>query len=288
MRKIHWTTLHCHLSGRESKLNPSTTRARSVVGFLKKIFFLVGAAAVVVVGIRLQQAHNQALQVPTPQEIQAPSPMAFQQRPAPLLRPDPVEPPESAIRRVTQFDPLSQRQLDLAIPKSKRQLLSGLSEFKEPILPGTKTEDADVKAVFRGYYEAEPGKFRRIELNRAQNIYLSVEDLNHRFPVYQEAKGDFDVSNFEDDPYSLVMTLRDLRVIYLKFYTGRKIPDYSDPQFRVMSGWILDAKAPRQARRVALIDGRKPELADTRDSSQYVWPRLEVMQMLMPNRELGD
>lgn len=185
-------------------------------------------------------------------------------------------------------DPFKKRKLDLPLPKGKRDLLANLSDLKEPMLPGLSTEDADVKAVFRGFYEAEPGKYRRIELNRAQAISLSIEEVNHRFPVYQEAKGDFDVSNYDEDPYSIVMTLRDMRVVYLKFYTGRKIPDYTDPTFRVMSGWIMDGKGARQARRVAMIDGRKPELTDTRVAGQFLWPRLEVVQMLMPASELGD
>lgn len=268
-----------------------------MVAFLKKIFYLVGAAAVVVLGIRLQESHNQAsdLSIPTPPNPTLGSP---QRLPSPLMvpRPSPANSQvrdiavqtAAAVKNATTLDPLKRRRLDLPGPKGKRDLLSGLSEFKEPMLPGLNTEDADVKAIFRGFYEAEPGKFRRIELNRSQAVYLSIEDIQHRFPVYQEAKGDFDLSNFQDDPYSLVITLRDLRVLYLKFHTGRKIPDYADPHFRVMSGWILDAKTPRQSRRVALIDGRKPELADTREAGQFVWPRLEVVQMLMPSGELSD
>ncbi len=183
---------------------------------------------------------------------------------------------------------MQKRKLDLPLPKGKRDLLASLTDLKAPMLPGLNTEDSDIKAVFRGFYEAEPGKFRRIEFTRAQAMSLSIEDVNQRFPVYQEAKGDFDVSNYNDDPYSIVMTLRDMRVVYLKFYTGRKIPDYTDPTFRVMLGWIMDGKGARVARRLAMIDGRKPELADARVAGEFLWPRLEVIQMLMPTSGLGD
>ncbi len=283
---------------------------------IKKLFYLVGAAAIVVVAIRMQTNYNQMVheQSMTPAEAQAhalaKNPGSLQPNSAnqsdddmsPTTAGQPVgdvtemaldQAANKAAALAKRFketgDPMVLRVLDKPFPKGKRDLMANLTDFKEPLLPKlNNTPDSDVKTIFRGFYEAEPGKYRRIEFNRTQAIFLGVEDLNNRFPMWQEAKDDFVVHNYNEDPYSVVMTLRDMRVIYLKFYTGRKIPDYTDPSFRVMSGWIIDGAGERKARKVALIDGRKAELADTRTPGQYVWPRIGTIQMLMPPSELGD
>lgn len=261
------------------------------MGFLKKIMYLVGAAAVTVVGIRLQQDYNAKLEAKkqeayikalpsappaAPTSGQSASPSAPQNAPLESKKPKPV------------IDPATGRALNSPLPGNLRDLLTKLTDFKEPLLPKTNITDADVKAVYRGFYEVEPGKFRRIEFTRSDAYLLSLEDLQNRFPVWQEAKDDFVLNNYNDDLYSVVMTLRDMRVLYLKFYTGRRIPDYSESNFRVLSGWIIDSGGKRTSHKVALIDGRHTELGDPRAAGQFIWPRLGTIQLLMPQGELSQ
>lgn len=272
---------------------------------LKKLLLCAGAAAVVVVGIRLQerasairaeQEAQKAAEAAAAQAAKAPPPVdpnAEDDHSGP-----PADPAEVALKveqekaklladRLKETgDPMKLRQTNAAMPRSRTDLMTHLTDFKEPMLPKlANTPDSDVKTIYRGFYEAEPGKYRRIEFNRAQTFNLSIEGVDNRFPTYLEAKDEFMLNNYNDDPYSVVMTLRDMRVIYLKFRPAAKIPDYNDPDFRVMTGWVVHN---RVGRKVALIDSRKPELADPRAPGQYGWPRLGTIQQLMPTSELAD
>lgn len=213
-----------------------------------------------------------------------PSPAA---EPAPLDAPAEIvsetEPGKIAAQPVApDTAPPTARDLSRPMPASRQELINKLTSYEPPILPGGgERHDLEVNTVYRGFYEATPGKFRRIQLARGKSFVIELETVDGRFKKWTDETKDLIVENFNGDRYSLAITLPDQRVLYTKYFAEQELPEYNAHNWRVLKGWLVSAGGGA-AQRVALIDGTMPELEDLKEKNKFIWPQLGVIQKIMP------
>jgi hypothetical protein len=184
-----------------------------------------------------------------------------------------IAPPEPSI---------TPRNLNQPMASSRQQILDKLISYSPPRLPGPGERiDKEVNALYRGFYEAAPGKFRRIQLARGAHFEVQIETLEQRFKKWEDETGDLIVENLEGDPYSLAITFPDRRVFYTKYFAEQDLPTFNGSKWRVLKGWLV-SPGGLVAQRLALIDGTMPELEDLHERRKFVWPPLGVIQNLLP------
>jgi hypothetical protein len=76
-------------------------------------------------------------------------------------------------------------------------------------------------------------------------------------------------SNFDSDPYSLVIAAPGGVSVYLKFNSHKNMTGLIDKWFRAYEGWIFPSRKP-----VFMIDGYEPN----RDLREDLWPDPEVLK----------
>jgi hypothetical protein len=167
--------------------------------------------------------------------------------------------------------------IDLPIPKSLKEILDSPRQLKFPKLKNG-ARDYVMNALYRGYYVAEPGKYRRIQIDSRDRDEHSVqiELPDKRTREWQTKKNEADVFNFNRDPYSLVFDLAGGRVIYVKFAYPREVPGY-ESKFRAFTGWLFDGA---KAMPLALLEGLVKELEF--ENGQFSWPVFDSCQKIMP------
>jgi hypothetical protein len=181
-------------------------------------------------------------------------------------------------------DRFTLRKLDLPRPKSVLELLSKLTEYKEPVLPGARPGDQDssldgdmLLGRITGYYRAQDGRLEPIESKiDSGGISLSINNG----PEWSQSAGDLKVKNFDGDPYSLVIFTPDRRMLYLKFYAGVEIPDTWRPP-RALIGWLLSG--PDMSTNVSPTAMICSDTLNTiPESDQSPWPPPAVIEKLLP------
>jgi hypothetical protein len=163
------------------------------------------------------------------------------------------------------------RELDLPMPDSIEQIVKSPRKFIE--------SNSDMLAVYRGYYEAAPGKLRRIQVNNTGGRTVKIELADGKEREWQGALADFEMFNFNGDPYSLILDMTGAKRLYLKFHTGRPVPGYDEPNFRTMVGYLIENNS---AKPVAMIDGLMMELQNIKVKGEYIWPSAGTCRQLMP------
>lgn len=188
-------------------------------------------------------------------------------------------PPAQAATAPELPPPPATRDLHQPMASSRQQIINKLISYSPPKV-GQRV-DTDVNAVYRGFYEAAPGKFRRIQFTRGSQFIVEIETLEQRFKKWTDGTGDLIVENLEGDPYSLALTLPDRRIFYTKFFADQDLDGYNSSGWRILKGWIV-SPAGAYAQKLALIDGTMPELEDLHERKKYVWPQLSVIQKILP------
>jgi hypothetical protein len=189
-------------------------------------------------------------------------------------------PPQPAVATPNPYhvDRFTLRKLDLPQPTSVAELLKNLTEFKEPVLPEVMPApddafDGDVLTMFRGYYEAEQGALRKIQVLRyTRAIEVVLQEPGKKPEMWSDVNGQLGKKNFKGDPYSLVLSLPDRRTIYLKFHSRIPVPKVDDP-VRALTGWLISDKG---SFRLALID------AGGREDREVIWPERESVVPILP------
>ncbi len=213
--------------------------------------------------------------------------------PAPASTPMPVAKEEVNPYHIDRF---SLRELDQPVPSSATELMAKLTEFKRPllptVLPGQEADgDGDIlTGPMRGYFEVTGGGFKRIQLSReSDGIELAIESGPREFQQWLKNDPQIKFNNFNDDPYSLVITLPDRRVIYLKFYSRLSFIEV-DHKVRALKGWILAAPGAggKVPSRMALVgdlglDYWGPGPVDPYEKQ---WPNLESIKAILPKNQL--
>jgi hypothetical protein len=226
-----------------------------------------------------------------------PSPPAMA---TPILAPSP--PPHAQASPKEEFNPyrvdrFTLRKLDLPLPTSINELLANLTEFKEPklpvVLPG---QDGDfdgeiVMGEVRGYIEEDRGALRRIQARRTTGgIELAIEKTPGKFQKLSDREPGLKLNNFNGDPYSLVMTLSDGRVLYLKFRSRIAFADV-DHQVRAFTGWTLSSSQPgsKVGFRTALVGdlGDRFWGPDPVEPEEGEWPSVGGIKAIMPKEPLA-
>lgn len=246
---------------------------------LTVLLFVVALAVAFVLGRRTRDDAGQppaTVAAPTAPPAVAPPPAPVQA--APLARPAPgpkiqMKPPTEAKKP----DAVRDRDLNQPLPRSVQEILATPRTFAEPELPGRPgVYDGDVTTVYRGFYEARSGKYRRIQVNNTGGRNVKLEEINGRYSEW--TSDDFDLANFNGDPYSYVYFLPG-HTLYLKFATKQVVKGYDD-EFRSLRGWLIGPQG--RAHPVALLDGWMPELEAVATKGTYNWPSLGAVQALLP------
>lgn len=222
------------------------------------------------------------------------TPPGAQIQPAPTQAPPTITPtaPHPQINKKEEVNPyhidrFTLRKLDWPQPKSVADLLSHLTEYKDPKLPAAvpgqaEDGDGDILTMYRGYYESAPGVFKRMKLDRVAgegaDLYLSIQNESNKFDdwVWKPSHEGFQVRNFNRDPYSLVIKLPDNRILYLKFFTGGGSSGYGG---RMMQGWMIAANT-KSTSRIILFGDYSPEDAEKEEEGS--WPKLTLAKKYLP------
>lgn len=197
----------------------------------------------------------------------------------------PKPPPEA---NPYQVDRYSLRNLDLPGPKSVAELVSHLTDYRDPILPNAipnqeKEGDGSVLSYFRGYVELANGRLARCQLQRSTSgVSFTLETAKGTMHEWSEAGEPLKLKNFKDDPYSLVLLLAEKRIAYLKFHPQWSVPGLQHSP-RVMIGWILSNQTEDAiALRLALTEFQLPEFEIPGSPGEYQWPTVESIQAILP------
>lgn len=168
-------------------------------------------------------------------------------------------PPPSA-QAVSFAEAMAARKLDLPLPTSTTQILNSSRDYKRPELPGKPgTEDSDMLALYRGYYEAGPEEFLKFELSNTPPRVIKMEVEEGKFKEFHSKTADFEMYNFNGDPYSLIFELEPSKKLYVKF---------KSKPVRTMYGYLLDWGKPK---RVAMIE-----------PDEQPWPPLDPCKQRLP------
>lgn len=219
---------------------------------------------------------------------------------APIIAPTPNEKANEASKEEFnpyQTDRFSLRKLDLPLPSTISELLANLTEFKDPLLPvllpGQEGDgDGDVlTGEMRGYIEESRGFLRRIQVSRTtKGIDVAIEKARDEYLKLSNREPGLKVNNFKADPYSLVMTLEDGRVLYLKFRPHNSFADV-EHRVRALSGWTIP-NPPANAKegfRTALVGdlGSRFWGPGPVEPNEGEWPSAEGIKAIMPKEPLA-
>lgn len=178
-------------------------------------------------------------------------------------------------------DRFSLRELDLPQPKTVSELRSKLTPFKRPLLPSilpnqNEDGDGDVLTGFRGYISLGPDKLEELQVDRSSDkIEVSIDDGHGNLNKWSEKNGELKIKNYNGDPYSLVISMPDHRMLYLKFYPKVSV-DEVDHTVRGMRGWLVfKQNGVMQSASVAVIDYHHKEF-------ETQWPKRETIRKILP------
>lgn len=163
-------------------------------------------------------------------------------------------------------DRFSLRKLDHPLPKSLAELQEKRTEYRKPtlpaVLPGQENEgDGDTLADFAGYYEHAPDDLRP--------VFIRQDTGGVRVAFGREKWQEVSKESFDDDPYSLVLTLPDGQMLYLKFRSQLSVPGV-ERSVRGMIGWLIRS-------------GRAMPLAAMEEAPSLNAPSREQIAGVMPS-----
>ena len=214
-----------------------------------------------------------------------PPPEAPKPPPPPMKKPAP-EPVQTPPKQ-SKFDPKSARKLDMALPKSVKELLENRTPYIVPRLPreeGGPANQVDraAEGYFCGYIYLNDGTTRRLRLQRSfGEVKLAVEEQENTIKEWRQSGRTLRVSNFKGDPYGLVLEALNGPLIYLKFKPDVIPPGYIRP-LDALAGWYLsDQSTNPSVSKVALVDvnaHNREFPPGSRDAEE--WPKREAVKAL--------
>lgn len=156
-------------------------------------------------------------------------------------------------------------------PKSAADILENMTDYRDPdegsnLVPYGDPSERTL-GRYCGLYESASGELAKIELDRSTaHTYVVIQDEKGKF-IKHGPDQDIDLKLFKGDAMSVVISLSEGRVIYLKFARGAS---------RSLSGWILPWRG-----RVALVDCWS-SYADGGHQGDKIWPARGAVTELFP------
>lgn len=148
-------------------------------------------------------------------------------------------------------EPFHFRKLKAPMPSSLKDILSKRTDFKEPQLPQinplVKGFDGDVlTGTCDGFYQEKSGELKPIYFSRDSGgigIGFGQGEQGSGRAQWSTVQGNLKVTNYNEDPYSLILEFGDDYIVYLKFHSSSDLP-YGRLKWRYLNGYLI--KGPTQ------------------------------------------